>query len=40
VALVSIGVLREQTFGKEKLFVQPKLMTLLTRDGNAIQPYR
>lgn len=39
-ALVSIGVLREQTFGKEKLFVHPKLMTLLTRDSNALQPYR
>jgi Fic family protein len=38
-ALVSIGVLREQTFGKEKLFVRPKLMTLLTRDGNAFQLY-
>src|SRR5882762_1911378 len=32
-ALVSIGVLREQAFGKEKLFVHPKLMNLLTRDG-------
>jgi len=39
-ALAAIGVLREQTFGKEKLFVHPKLMTLLTRDGNAFQPYR
>jgi len=38
-ALVSIGVLREQTFGKEKLFVHPKLMRLLTRDGNAFQLY-
>jgi len=39
-ALAAIGVLREQAFGKEKLFVHPKLMTLLTRDGNAFQPYR
>ena len=39
-ALASIGVLREQTFGKEKLFVHPKLMTLLTRDSNALQAYR
>jgi Fic family protein len=39
-ALVSIGVLREQTFGKEKLFVHPKLMTLLTRDNNAFPHYR
>jgi hypothetical protein len=33
-ALVSIGVLREQTFGKEKLSFHPKLMTLLTRDSS------
>ncbi len=39
-ALVSLGVLREQAFGKEKLFVHPKLMNLLTRDGNAVQAYR
>jgi Fic family protein len=39
-ALVSIGVLREQAFGKEKLFVHPKLMTLLTRDSNAFESYR
>ena len=38
-ALVNIGVLIEQAFGKEKLFVHPKLMTLLTRDGNAFEPY-
>jgi len=31
-ALVSIGVLRERAFGREKLFVNPKLMNLLTRD--------
>jgi Fic family protein len=39
-ALVSVGVLREQTFGKEKLFVHPKLMTLLTRDSNAFESYQ
>lgn len=39
-ALVSIGVLREQTLGREKLFVQPKLLALLTRDGNKFTPYR
>jgi Fic family protein len=39
-ALVSIGVLREQAFGKEKLFVHPKLMNLLTRDRNAFESYR
>lgn len=39
-ALVSIGVLREQVFGKEKLFVHPKLMHLLTRDSKPSEPYR
>ena len=39
-ALVSIGVLREQTVGKEKLFVHPALMTLLTRDANTVTSYR
>jgi len=38
-ALAVAGVLREQAFGKEKLFVHPKLMSLLTRDGNAFEPY-
>jgi Fic family protein len=33
-ALVSIGVLREQVFGREKLFVHAKLLDLLTRDEN------
>jgi len=33
-ALASIGVLSEQAFGREKLVVHPKLMTLLTRRGN------
>ena len=31
-ALVSIKLLREQTFGREKLFVNVKLLDLLTRD--------
>lgn len=39
-ALVGAGVLREQAFVKEKLFMPPKLMTLLTRDSNAFEPYR
>ena len=39
-AFVDIGVLREQSFGKEKLFVHPKLMTLLTRDSNTFAAYR
>jgi len=38
-ALVAAGVLEERTFGKEKLFVHPKLMTLLTRDGNTFKAY-
>ena len=38
-ALVSIDVLSEQTFGKEKLFVHPKLMKLLTRDSNVFASY-
>lgn len=32
--LVRIGVLEEKTFGREKLFVNPKLMRLLTREAN------
>ena len=39
-ALAAAGVLREQAFGKEKLFVHPRLIGLLTRDGNAFEPYR
>jgi len=31
-ALVGLGVLREQVFGREKLFVNAKLMNLLTRE--------
>jgi len=38
-ALVAVGVLEERTLGKEKLFVHPKLMTLLTRDGNTFKAY-
>ena len=32
--LVKIRVLTERAFGREKLFVHPKLMALLTRDSN------
>jgi Fic family protein len=39
-ALAGAGVLREQAFGKEKLFVHPKLMSLLTRDNHNFEPYR
>ena len=39
-ALAGAGVLREQAFGKEKLFVHPKLMSLLTSEGHNFEPYR
>jgi Fic family protein len=39
-ALAAAGVLREQAVGKEKLFVHPKLMSLLTRDTHNFEPYR
>ncbi|WP_292993815.1 protein adenylyltransferase Fic [Nitrosomonas sp.] len=37
--LVDIGVLEERTIGREKLFIHPKLMHLLTRDDNTVRPY-
>jgi Fic family protein len=37
--LVEIGVLVEHRTGKEKLFVHPKLMRLLTQDRNDFAPY-
>ena len=37
--LVSIGVLREQQVGREKLFIHPRLMQLLTRDSNEFAGY-
>lgn len=37
--LVDIGVLVEATAAKEKLFVHPKLMQLLTRDSNRFKRY-
>lgn len=37
--LVQIGVLVEYPSTKEKLFVHPKLMRLLTRDVNTFEPY-
>jgi Fic family protein len=37
--LAGAGVLGEIQAGKEKLFIHPKLMQLLTRDGNAFEPY-
>jgi Fic family protein len=37
--LVDIGVLQEQQVGKEKLFVHPKLMQLMTLDSNKFELY-
>lgn len=37
--LVVLGVLGEIKAGKEKLFIHPKLMQLLTRDGNEFTSY-
>jgi Fic family protein len=37
--LVGIGVLEEKSVGKEKLFVHPKFLQLLTREGNDVSPY-
>lgn len=37
--LVEIGVLEEKAFGREKLFIHPKLMTLLTREPNDFEAY-
>jgi Fic family protein len=38
--LVAIGVLQEIQVGREKLFIHPKLVQLLTRDSNQITFYR
>lgn len=38
-ALADLGVLREQVSGREKLFVHPKLLTLLTQDSNDFERY-
>ena len=37
--LVDIGVLSEIVAGKEKLFLHPKLLELLSHDGNGFSPY-
>ena len=37
--LTEIGVLREIAVGREKLFIHPKLMQLLTRDSNELTAY-
>ena len=38
-SLVEIGVLRELQVGKEKLFINPRLMQLLADDTNRVGPY-
>ena len=37
--LVEIGVLQEKTAGNEKLFLNPRLLNLMTSDSNELQPY-
>ncbi len=37
--LANIGVLQESTVGKEKLFIHPKLMSLLSDETNTFIPY-
>ena len=37
--LADIGVLSEMPFGKENLFIHPKLMQLISRDNNQFQHY-
>ena len=39
-ALAGLGILEEQQSGREKLFIHPKLMRLLTEDTNEFKPYR
>jgi Fic family protein len=38
--LVKLGIQEEIKVGKEKLFIHPKLMRLLTRDSNEFAEYR
>lgn len=37
--LVKLGVLEEKPVGREKVFIHPKLLRLLTRDTNEFRPY-
>jgi len=39
-ALGSIGVLRESAVGREKLFIHPRLLALLTSDTHEVDPYK
>jgi len=38
-ALADIGVLREEKVGREKLFLHPRFLRLLTTDDNTFEPY-
>ncbi|AXF85400.1 Adenosine monophosphate-protein transferase SoFic [Ephemeroptericola cinctiostellae] len=38
-ALCDLNVLVEHKLGREKFYIQPKLLTLLTRDNNTFTPY-
>jgi len=38
--LCDIGVLEEQKVGREKLFVNPRFLKLLTTDSNRYQPFK
>ena len=38
--LVGIGVLTEQQMGRERLFIHPKLIQLVTRDSNSLVLYK
>jgi Fic family protein len=37
--LVEIGVLQEWKSGRDKLFIHPRFLRLLTTDGNEVEPY-
>ncbi|MCL4108103.1 UNVERIFIED_CONTAM: hypothetical protein GTU68_012839 [Idotea baltica] len=37
--LVELGILTEMTAGRDKLFIHPKLLQLLTRNSNTFLPY-
>ena len=38
--LVNVGVLEEKPVGREKLFIHPKLLRLLTQDANEFKSYK
>jgi Fic family protein len=37
--LAALGVLQERKVGREKLFIHPRLMALLTTDSDEFTPY-